>query len=216
MKRWLGVFSLLVLVGGFSVYGQENPWQGLTEEQVQKLKQGEIIILHQEKEGKEGERLIKAVMILNQSIDEVFNFLCQTERQEEYLPRLERSILIEEDENGNITEFRIKALFINIIYRVRHHYDPKHYRLYWELDPNFDNDIKHLEGYYQLYKINEHQTLARYATVVILSDLIPRSIQELLTKKDLPQSLGAVKKWIDSGGKYNKPEYKGVKKQSES
>ncbi len=206
-KRKGELICLGVILIFFFGSAPSDPWEGLSKEEIEKIKQGEIIILDQEKE-KGGERLIKAVMLLEQPIEQVWTLLCQTERQEEYLPRLKRSILIQGDENGNITEFRVKVLFINIVYRVRHHYDSANYHLYWELDPDFNNDLKHLEGYYQLYKINEHQTLARYATIVVLSDLIPRSIQELLTKKDLPQSLGAVKKWVDSGGKYVKPEYK--------
>jgi hypothetical protein len=71
-----------------------------------------------------------------------------------------------------------------------------------------DHLLKHLEGYWRLYKIDDNHTLARYGTIVSFSELIPKSIMETLTRQNLPTSLNAVKKYVDSGGTYAKPGYK--------
>jgi len=188
-------------------------WKGLTAEQIKKVKQGEIVILTKQGSGEE-ERFIKAAMIINQPIDVVWNLLCQTWRQEEYLPGLISSPLIEKHKDWNIVEFNVKVLFIKINYRVKHYIDSEHYYLHWNLDPSYHNDLKHLEGYYWLYKIDDKHTLIRYGTVVVVSELIPRSIQDALTKRDLPKNLQAVKKWLDSAGTYKKPDYQKLKKAS--
>lgn len=211
-KRGLLLFVLLLagkLWGEPPSADNSEAWKGLTKEQIQKIKSGEIVILDKDQSrGEEAKRFIQSAMIFNQPIDKVWALFRQTQNQERYLPRLYESSLVEDHSNWNLNDFFVKFAFVNIRYRVRHNFEPENYYFYWALDPSYKNDLKHLEGYWRLYKLDENHTLARYGTIVIISELIPKSLMEEMTRKDLPESLQAVKKYIDSGGSYTKPDYK--------
>jgi hypothetical protein len=185
-----------------------NAWDGLAPDQVSRLRAGEIVILDKDQsQGTDLERFIQAAIMLNQPIDVAWQLFRQTERQEQYLPRLYRSIMVEDKGSYNKNDFIVKISFITINYRVEHDFQPDKYYFYWALDPSYHNDLKHLEGYWKLFKIDDKHTLARYGTIVNSSDLIPKSLQDALTRKDLPESMDAVKKYIDSNGTYAKPGY---------
>jgi len=215
MKRrllWLIPVCILLaigLMGAELTVNFKDGWDGLSPDQIKRLKDGQVVILDKDQsQGVELQRFIQAAMIFNQPIDTAWALFRQTERQEQYLPRLYKVTVVEEHPTWNKNDFFVKFSFINIIYRVQHNFQPEKYYFYWTLDPGYKNDLKHLEGYWKLYKLDDKHTLARYGTIVNTSDLIPKSIQEYLTKQDLPESMNAVKKYIDSNGAFAKPGYK--------
>ena len=187
----------------------EDAWKGLTEAQINKVKSGEVVILDKDQsKGEESGRFIQAAVIFNQPIEVVWKLFRQTEKQEQYLPDLVESQLVEDNGNWDRVDFFVKILFIDIRYRVKHNFEPENYYFYWGLDHDYKNDLKHLEGYWRLYKLDDNHTLGRYGTIVILSSVIPKSIMEIMTRQNLPTNMSAVKKYIDSGGSYAKPNYK--------
>lgn len=183
-----------------------SEWEGLTDGQIRRLNAGEIVILDKDQStGKEAQRFIQAAIIFDQPVDTVWKLFRQTERQAQYLPHLYKAVKVEDQGISDKVDFLLKFSLIKIDYRVQHNFDPANYYFYWSLDPGHKNDLKRLEGYWKLFKIDDSRTLARYGTIVNTSGLIPKSIQEYLTRKDLPQSLEAVKKYINSSGEYKKP-----------
>jgi hypothetical protein len=205
----LGVF-VLARSGPAAVPSADNPeaWQGLTAEQVRKVKAGEIVIMGANTpQGDETKRFIQAAMILNQPIDTAWALFRQTEKQEQYLSELIKCTRAEDHGNWDKMDFFVKILFVTIKYRDIHHYEPQNYYFYWALDPDFKNDLKQQEGFWRLYKLDAKRTLGRYGTIVQVSDLIPKSVMEVMTKQMLPKDMGAVKKYIDSGGTWAKPGY---------
>jgi hypothetical protein len=181
--------------------------EGLSVTDIASLEAGKIVVLKQDSgEGKNKKSLIKASLLFDQPIEKVWSMLKQTDRQKEYLPHLREAKIIEGNNDGNITEFMLKIMFFNIRYRVDHKFENGTYKLSWHLDPNYKNDLKELYGYYQLYKVDDTHTLARYGSRVDIGLLVPAFIEDALTRKDLPTALGNVKKWIDSGGKFRENE----------
>jgi len=181
-------------------------YHGLTPEQIEKLKSGEVVILNAPGDLM-GRKLVVAAMILNQNIDTVWDLMMQTWRQEEFLPGCHSSKLVEEYEGGDLVDFQVRVLTVKIDYRIRHTKEKDKYYFHWKLDPEYDNDMKEVTGFYRYYWIDENNTLARYGTSVETKILIPPKFQVFMTKQSLPDALGAMKKWVDSGGTYKKDKY---------
>jgi hypothetical protein len=182
--------------------------QGLSASDWKKLEAGEIVIL-KEMDRKENKAFIQSALIFQKPIEEVHGLLTRTERQEEYLPHLDRAILIKREGNRDNIEFLLHFSFIDIRYQVKHYYgEPGEYRMSWALNPDFKNDLAQLEGYWKFYRLDKSRTLARYGTLVKVGRLIPKFIEDALSRKDIPKSLGQLKKWVESGGTWTKPEYK--------
>ena len=175
--------------------------QGLTPEAVERAKRGEIVIVKAEGGG---QALIQVAMLFDVPIQEAYRILRQTDKQCEYLESCDENILIERTADHDVVEFHVKILAWTLKYWVRHQWDDKKYRTWWSLDPKFKSDLKHLEGYWRLYYVDDNHTFARYGTRLIFKDFIPKSIQDSLTRRDLPKSLEAVRKRINSHGTYKK------------
>jgi hypothetical protein len=187
-------------------------YAALSREEIERMWKGEIIVVKEiGREYDTSKGMIKAALIFNQPIDKVWDLMTQGWRQEEYLPHLDRSPLIKKYPDGDLTEFQIMILLVDIRYRVRGHHYKDRYHIEWALDENFDNDMKRLEGFWNFYWIDDGHTLGRYGTNVETGFGVPKWIQDFLTRRDLPESLGRVKKWLDSGGSYKKPDYEPLK-----
>jgi hypothetical protein len=184
-------------------------YKGLSPEDVTRLKKGELVII-KDVSGDQGttKGMIKAAIMFNQPLDKVWDLMTQGWRQEEYLPYLDRSILIKKLPDGDIIENQVKVLFVPVHFWVRgYHYHDRFY-VDWTLAQGYDNGMKRLEGFWQYYYVDDNHTLARYGTLTETGFGVPAFVQEFLTKRDLPESLGRQKAWVDSGGTYRKPGYK--------
>ena len=209
----LGAFQLRAGVTGETAVPNarsllEEARRDITPEEWDRMERGEVITL-KETERREGKVFIQAALIFQRPVEEVHALLSRTERQEEYLPHLDRSILIERTGNRDRVEFLLDFGFINICYRVRHYYgEPGEFRTSWHLDPDFENDLKEMEGHWDFYRVDDRRTLARYGTRVRIGRLVPKFIEKILTRRDLPKSLGQLKQWVESGGTWRKEEYR--------
>ncbi len=223
MKKTCIAAIIVAVLAAFSVYlpfnglGQEKKspppdaptdrdpkaYHGINPEQIEKLEKGEVVIL-KAPEDLMGRELLVAAMIFNQDIDTVWDLMMQTWRQEEFLPGCHGSKLVRKWEGGDLVDFQVRILGVKIDYRIQHFKVKSRYYFHWTLDPEYDNDMKEVMGFYRYYWIDENHTLARYGTSVETKVLIPPKIQKLLLKQSLPEALGAAKKWVDSGGTYKK------------
>jgi hypothetical protein len=207
----LAALVVLPLMPARAIKTADDPeaWKGLTKDQIERVKKGEIVLLDKDtSEGGQQKRMIEAAMIFDQPIAAAWKLFRQTENQARYLPDLESCTLVSRDAKGDQVDFHVK-LVININYRIHHVYDDENCCLHWSLDPSYDNDMKRVDGFWRLYKIDDKHTLARYGTWVEVSSVIPDFLMERLTKSNLPVNMEAVYKYIQSGGTWVKPGYKG-------
>lgn len=214
LKKGVVVFALAAMTASMAyavpTAGDPKAWAGLTPDQVKKVKAGQIVIMDQDTSGAgDQKRFIQAAMIFNQPLEAAYKIFKQTEKQDRYLPDLESCKLVSRDAKGDRVDFHIKIMGVSIDYRIHHVYDDPNYTLTWGLDPSYDNDMKRVDGFWRLYQYDDKHTFARYGTNVEVLSIIPTFIMDKLTKNNLPVNLEAVKKYIDSGGTFVKPEYKG-------
>jgi len=228
-SRGRGLFAALITAGSFAValqlfplstIGQENKepppgaptdqdpkaYRGLSAEQIERLRNDEIVILNAPQD-LVGKKLVAAAMIVNQDIDATWNLLTQQWRQHEYIPGLHCCNLVEQTEDGSVVDLHVKVMTVSVKYRIRHVNEKSEYYIHWGLDPSYDNDLRDQTGYYRLYWIDEKHTLVRYGSLTELKLLLPANVQLYLTRQNLPMALESVKKWIDSGDTYRKKRY---------
>lgn len=192
-----------------------SAYQGMTADQIARVKKGEIVILDQP-QSFEGRQLITAAFIFNQDLNTVWTLMLQGWRQEEYLPHLEHSPLIRKWDSGDHIEYQIKVAGVEVKYRVLGTHDNSRYYCTWKLDPAFKNDMKEVTGFWQYYWVDEHHTLGRYGSYAETGFWVPAFIRDFLTRRDLPESLNVQRRWVDSGGTWRKLDYQPAPKPKES
>jgi len=141
-----------------------------------------------------------ALVLFERPKEYVRQLLVQSSRQKEYRPELKRLEPIESTPEGSLDEYRIRVMFVNITYRMRYVVDREHCRITWALDPEFENDLKDVEGFWELHEIDAGRTLARFGTRVDVGPAVPGFIQDFATQKNVPQTVDRARRWVDSGG----------------
>ena len=70
------------------------------------------------------------------------------------------------------------------------------------LDPRFPNDVRFLEGYWELQAVDAEHTMGRTGTQVDVGQAMPAFLQDAATRNNLHDTLDRCRRWIDSDGRY--------------
>lgn len=170
-------------------------------EVVQRILAEKLIVL-EDVQGSGAESFVVAYVLFSRSRQEVVALLRQAKRQPEYRPELASVKTIRQLENGRIDEQRIKILFREFVYRLRYQEDAERGRFEWHLDPDFDNDFRRLDGFWELYEFRSgDRTLGRFGSSVDVGG-VPKFIQKKLSRKTVVQYVRNCREWIDSDGEW--------------
>jgi len=169
---------------------------------VGRLKEDRIVMLHPGETDGVPESFVQALVIFAQPRRRTLRLLSQTARQTEFRPELRQVETLEWNDTTALDEHRMAIMFVQINYRLRTHFDFQRGRIWWELDPSFENDLEHVEGFWQLYELGSAETLGRFGTRVQVGAALPGWLQDYATRKNVPQTMEHVRHWVDSGGTY--------------
>ena len=88
------------------------------------------------------------------------------------------------------------------MYHLRYRLDPVAQRIAWELDDRYENDLGLVEGFWDLYAMDDARTLGRFGTRVDVGPAIPAFLQDWLTRNKIPTTMENARLWINSRGRY--------------
>lgn len=165
-----------------------------------------VVRLHEEKvvllPAAEGSDFVEALVIFEQPRPRVLRLLTQTGRQREFRPELKRLETVAFYDDGVLDEQGLRIMFQSINYRLRYRMRHEDHRIDWSLDPRFDNDVERVDGYWVLHAMGEERTLARFGTAVNVGPALPAFLQDMATRKTVPQTLERTRRWVDSDGRW--------------
>jgi uncharacterized protein YndB with AHSA1/START domain len=171
---------------------------GLSWEEKELLLTEEIVVPREPTILSDGKTVIAAAVIINQPVETVWRILSQPERQADYLKEIKKSRLVKEEGEEKWVYFEVDIYGFSIHYTVRHYLYPQLKSLAWELDPEAENDLSYLLGFWRLYPWSEGKTLARYGSQVVPKFRLARAIIQYLYRSRVKSSLLAVKKYLES------------------
>jgi len=170
---------------------------------VEKLMRDKIVILSSNDPASNGAgTMVVGLVVFEQPRARALRLLSQTARQPEYRPELESVETVQRGDKTAVDEHQMKIMFLQIDYRVRTQYDFEKARISWKIDPAFENDLQDLEGYWELYELDEGRTLGRFGTRVHMGAALPVWLQDYATRKNVPQTMERMRRWVDSNGTY--------------
>lgn len=164
---------------------------------MQELRAEKVVL---ESRGDAATQAARGLVIFEQPVDRVYMLLAQTSRQKEYRPELDAILTLDSQPDGSLDEHRMKIMFLDVRYHLRSRVDAERRRIAWELAPGFDNDLKRVEGSWELYALEEGRTLGVFGTVVEVGSGVPSFLQDYVTRKNLPRTLERCRRWVDGDG----------------
>lgn len=144
--------------------------------------------------------LVQGLVVFSQPYALVWRLLAQTERQREYRKELTELTNVERFANGVVDRHRISVLFVRLTYHLRYELDPSTWHIEWSLAPNYENGMQYISGAWDLFDLGGDRTLGRLGSTVRVGSALPRSFQDAVTRKNLPETLDNIRRWVDSGG----------------
>ncbi len=170
-------------------------------ELVARLRAQRMVLLEQVQSGGPGAGdFFVAYVIFEQPPGRVFELLAQPTRQMEYRPEVDAMEIVSRGEGELVVEQHMSVVFVPIVYRLRHRLDREAGRVSWALDPSFENSLRRVEGYWELFDLDGARTLGRFGTLVDVGPALPRSFQDVLTRKTVLRAVEGARRWVDSGG----------------
>jgi hypothetical protein len=170
---------------------------------VDRLMEKNLVVMQEVREdGSLSGGIITAYVIFADPIDPVYDLLSQSARQIEFRPELTNIEMVAMSEHGPVDEQRLKILFQRFVYYISYRLDRSQYRIEWHLDHGYENDLDQVDGFWELYEMEDGRTLGRSGTSIDVGPAIPAFLQDWLTRKNLPQTMERVRLWVDSGGSY--------------
>jgi len=141
--------------------------------------------------------LSPALVVFDHPPEAVFALLLQTERQAEFLPQVSDLRPVSRAPGPHVDRHEVSILFKRIVYHVEQHWSRPERRIWWQLSPAHDNDIRALEGFWELHPLDGGRTLGVYGSLVDVGPVLPRRMQARLTRNNLQEAIHALRAWID-------------------
>lgn len=196
--------ALLVGVtdGSAASEGADAILRGQPRAVIERLMQDEMIVLQEVREsGALSGSIITALVIFNRPVDDVYRLLARTDRQGEFRPGVQ-IVTVERRPEGPVDEHHLKILFRRYVYRLAYRLEPATHRIGWTLDRRFSNDLKRVDGSWELFAMSQDRTLGRSGTIVDVGAAVPAFLQDWITRSNLPDTMRRVRRWVDSDGRY--------------
>jgi hypothetical protein len=154
--------------------------------------------------GEGTESFVVAYVVFERSLEDVLDLLRQAERQTEYRPELRAVRTVADLPDGRVDEHRLRILFKNLTYRLRYREEDGGAHLSWSLDEGYENDIRRLDGFWDLYTFDRSaaRTLGRFGSNVDVGAGVPRFIQEGMSRKTVVRYIENCRRWVDSDGRW--------------
>ncbi len=148
-----------------------------------------------------GPSLVKAAVRFSRSRADTYALITQPADQHTFLPHVEVSRPFgERTELGEREDFEVSFLF-TFKYRTQHWFYPEEDRVEWNLDPTGGDGLEAQLGYWQLYELDEHTTLAEYGTHIVARGAILNFFRSLGERGAIDEALTAFRKHIDGSPK---------------
>jgi hypothetical protein len=152
-------------------------------------------------QGTDRVKVAEALVLFEQPRATVLHLLTSISRQSEYRPELQSLEIVNATEQSNLAEYELRVMLIKLRYRVQTHWDFEQGRIWWSLDPSFSNEMKTLDGLWELRALDERRTLGHMSIRIDLGPALPAALQDYATRKKLPEAMDQVRRWVDANGR---------------
>lgn len=142
---------------------------------------------------------------IDRPIAEVWATLARYDDRAEYVPRLKSVEVLEKTPGRARIRQEIDASVTTARYTAWFTFDEAQRSIAWTLDKSAgDNTVSDVDGDYRLAELAPGRTLLVYRAYVDSGLHVPQAIQTYMQKRSIPDLLRAIKRRVESGGRWKK------------
>ena len=178
----------------------------LTPENITKIEAGETILFDQAYKDDQGKMRGKglAIILVNKPKKDVWDVLVDYESYPKFMPRVETVILEFSEGDRYGLHMTLKVLLKKVQFHIIRDRNFEAGTIRYALDKKKKNDIEDIFGGWTIIPHGKGKCILAYTVAVDSGMFLPKSLQDYLTKKDLPELVRTVKLRVESGGTYTR------------
>ncbi len=207
IKYLLAIFTCLALINVSSIASADVFETQLTLEQYQKLEDGEVLIFQEKREldNRKTEAWMGAMILVHAPPRVCWEVLNDLAHYYEFQPRLLESTIIERQNSSTVVRLSFKAAWKKVFYHLKYSRNDQNMVLHYCLDREFPHNISDAKGWWRAIPYSRgNTTIISYASCVNTGMWVPKFIQRIFMKRDLPNVVLYPKRRMESGGRWNK------------
>jgi carbon monoxide dehydrogenase subunit G len=142
---------------------------------------------------------------IERPVAEVWATLARYDDRAEYVPRLKSVTVLEQAPGRARIRQEIDASLMTARYTAWYTFDEGQRSIAWTIDKSAaDNTVKQVDGDYRMAELGPTRTLLVYRAYVDSGMHVPQSIQSFMQRRSIPDLLRAIKRRVESGGRWKK------------
>ncbi len=207
MKKFLLSFAAVCLLLSPLVFDAGFAAPLPDPEVMKKLEEGEVIVSDTSVTGPDGLKQLRgnAMVIIDTPPERVWNTIMDHNRFEEFMPSVKECSIVEDQGASRVVSYNLKVAWADIAYFLKLDYDRDTWHVDGALDKSRPHGISDTRCTWDLQPLDGgKRTMVNYSVYIDSGRFIPKFIERLLSKRQLPTVLENVRKRAVSGGTWKK------------
>lgn len=164
------------------------------------LERGEVAVEADPVDGAKGRKaeVARARALLPHPASAVWGVLTAFESWPRFLPNLEKTEVLRREGNRVWLRNQISVLWVDVQTAPIYELYPRQGRITWRLDPTREQELERVEGAWQITPLGSRDgCLVEYQALVDAGRGIPRFVEEMLTRRSLPDVLRNLRREVE-------------------
>jgi ribosome-associated toxin RatA of RatAB toxin-antitoxin module len=188
---------------------RESPLPDLSFERYEEIRRGEILVFEETFEAEDGKDAGRATAYayFAHPWPTIWAIVTDFAKQREYMPRLTTSRIVKREGDQVWVRFEMEVLWVDLAWVIRYSKDHEARWIHFALDHSYQevNKIDDTQGSWEFIPVEGGDaTVVVYRLFVDTGYAVPDFVMSYLTRRDLPDVVGNLRKRVDSGGSWKK------------
>lgn len=169
----------------------------LTAAELARVEKGEIILESQTQTDAAGKSRGRGLAIgfINADKNKIIDTILKYEDYPQFMPRVQSTEVYTRTATEVNVKFTIKVVLVKVTYYLMHTVNRDAGYITWTLDKSKKNEIAATDGVW-VFKPYKNGTIVYYSLSVDTGLAVPKSIEDYLTKKDLPNIVSKIRERV--------------------
>jgi ribosome-associated toxin RatA of RatAB toxin-antitoxin module len=165
------------------------------------LEAGEVVVESDPAEGENepGAQVARARALFPHRASALWKVLTAFETWPRFLPNLRKTEVLRREGNRVWLRNQLQILWVDVQSAPIYVLQPRLGRITWRLDPTRAQDLERVEGAWQVVPLEGRDVcLVEYRVLVSVGRGVPRFVEEMLTRRSLPDVLRNLRREVDA------------------
>ncbi len=206
-KRVCTALAIIWLSASAVASKTEKPGIDLSPEDLKVLEEGKLVTKVDEYKDDKGNvnHRMGNYLIIDVPPKEVWKVLTEPEKDHEWISGVKKSEVLKRDDDSCDVHYEVSIIFMDFQFNIHRRFQDQDLYIKNDLIEEMENDLEVADSYYALYPhANGEKTIMKYSLRLVVSEGIPKSVEDWFVKQSGKGWMQNLKKRAESKGTWKK------------